>query len=331
MYLAIPLILYASERLIRALRSSVRAVKILKVAVYPGNVLTLQMSKPQGFKYRSGQYIFVNCAAVSPFQWHPFSITSAPQDDYISVHIRTLGDWTRQLKAVFSEVYFAAAVCAMPVLLDGPYGAPAQEYKKYEVVLLVGLGIGATPFISIVKDIVNNMKQWDPEESTDGDDDRDASEGGGGHSSSHRRTLTSSFKTRRAYFYWVTREQGSFEWFRGVMNEVAETDKKGVIELHNFCTSVYEEGDARSALIVMLQSLNHAKNGVDIVSGTRVKSHFARPNWRNVYKRIALNHRDQRIGVFYCGAPTLTKELRQLATDFSRKTSTKFDFHKENF
>ncbi|GJW79822.1 phospholipase-like protein [Tanacetum coccineum] len=37
---------------------------------------------------------------------HPFSITSAPGDDYLSVHIRTLGDWTRQLKTVFSEVPF---------------------------------------------------------------------------------------------------------------------------------------------------------------------------------------------------------------------------------
>lgn len=35
---------------------------------------------------------------------HPFSITSSPGDDYLSVHIRTLGDWTRQLKTVFSEV-----------------------------------------------------------------------------------------------------------------------------------------------------------------------------------------------------------------------------------
>ncbi|XP_074569477.1 respiratory burst oxidase homolog protein B-like [Curcuma longa] len=348
MYLAIPLILYASERLIRAFRSSIRAVKILKVAVYPGNVLALHVSKPQGFKYRSGQYIFVNCAAVSPFQWHPFSITSAPQDDYISVHIRTLGDWTRQLKAVFSQV------CQPPmggksgllradyddcssnglapsfprVLIDGPYGAPAQDYKKYEVVLLVGLGIGATPFISIVKDIVNNMKELDS--LMLGQEDG----GVGGGSDAERdvsRASTASFKTRRAYFYWVTREQGSFEWFRGVMNDVAETDNKGVIELHNYCTSVYEEGDARSALITMLQSLQHAKSGVDVVSGTRVKSHFARPNWRSVYKRIALNHRDKRVGVFYCGAPTLTKELQHLAQDFSHKTTTKFEFHKENF
>lgn len=29
----------------------------------------------------------------------------------------------------------------------------------------------------------------------------------------------------RAYFYWVTREQGSFEWFKSVMDEVAESDQ----------------------------------------------------------------------------------------------------------
>ncbi|XP_019188850.1 PREDICTED: respiratory burst oxidase homolog protein C-like [Ipomoea nil] len=337
MYLAIPLLLYGGERLIRAFRSSIKPVKILKVAVYHGNVLTLQMSKPQGFRYKSGQYMFVNCAAVSPFEWHPFSITSAPGDDYLSVHIRTLGDWTRQLKTVFSEVCqpppngksgLLRADCLQGqnnpnfprVLIDGPYGAPAQDYKKYEVVLLVGLGIGATPMISIVKDIVSNMKAMENSE-----------EEGGGITTGRSNNNVNNFKTRRAYFYWVTREQGSFDWFKGIMDEVAEMDEKHVIEMHNYCTSVYEEGDARSALIAMLQSLHLAKSGVDIVSGTRVKSHFAKPNWRNVYKRIALNHSDSRVGVFYCGAPALTKELKQLALDFSHKTSTKFDFHKENF
>lgn len=32
--------------------------------------------------------------------------------------------------------------------------------------------------------------------------------------------------TTNAYFYWVTREQGSFDWFRGVMKEVEEIDHK---------------------------------------------------------------------------------------------------------
>ncbi|KAI3430082.1 uncharacterized protein J3R85_008375 [Psidium guajava] len=356
MYLAVPMTLYACERLLRALRSSIKPVKILKVAVYPGNVLALHMSKPHGFKYRSGQYMFVNCKAVSPFEWHPFSITSSPGDDYLSVHIRTLGDWTRQLKIVFSEVCqpppvgmsgLLRADCvpggSVPrfpkILIDGPFGAPAQDYQKYEVVLLVGLGIGATPMVSIVKDIINNIKVKENEQ-----DHFNASETGrpispptpDNDSSNHKVSHKSShgsrgFKTRKAYFYWVTREQGSFEWFKGIMDEVAGMDKRQVIELHNYCTSVYEEGDARSALIAMLQSLNHAKNGVDVVSGTRVKSHFAKPDWRQVYKNITLHHPDTRVGVFYCGAPALTKDLRQLALDFSHKTTTKFDFHKENF
>ncbi|XP_019458076.1 PREDICTED: respiratory burst oxidase homolog protein C-like [Lupinus angustifolius] len=350
MYLAIPITIYALERLVRALRSSTESVRILKVAVYPGNVLTLNMSKPQGFTYKSGQYMFVNCAAVSPFEWHPFSITSAPDDNYLSVHIKIVGDWTRNLKTKFSEVCRAPlngqsgllrAGCTegdnspspLPkVMVDGPYGAPAQGYSQYEVVLLVGLGIGATPMISILKDMVNNVKALEEEEWDAIEEGCRVGDGKSTSSSTHqKKARLNDFKTRRAYFYWVTREQSSFDWFKGVMNEVAEEDHREMIELHSYCTSVYEEGDARSALIAMLQSINHAKNGVDIVSGTRVMSHFAKPNWRSVYKRIALNHPKDRVGVFYCGPAALTKELRQLSLDFSHNTSTKYDFHKENF
>ena len=35
-----------------------------------------------------------------------------------------------------------------------------------------------------------------------------------------------TLKTTNAYFYWVTREQGSFDWFKGVMNEVADLDQR---------------------------------------------------------------------------------------------------------
>ncbi|ESQ40676.1 hypothetical protein EUTSA_v10012617mg [Eutrema salsugineum] len=347
MYLMVPVVLYLSERLIRALRSGIEAVSILKVAVLPGNVLSLQMSRPSNFSYKSGQYMYLNCSEVSSLEWHPFSITSAPGDDYLSVHIRVLGDWTKQLRLLFSEVCKprlpdenrlnradSSPLNNIPnfprILIDGPYGAPAQDYKNFEVVLLVGLGIGATPMISIVKDIINNLKGNGEEEGR----------GSNGRWSPNHNMVTpplsparksEMFRTKRAYFYWVTREQGSFDWFKNVMDEVAITDRNKVIELHNYCTSVYEEGDARSALITMLQSLNHAKHGVDVVSGTRVMSHFARPNWRSVYKRIAVKHPKTRVGVFYCGAAGLVKELRDLALDFSHKTSTKFCFHKENF
>ncbi|BBH03408.1 respiratory burst oxidase protein F [Prunus dulcis] len=349
MYISVPILLYAGERTLRIFRSGFYTVRLLKVAIYPGNVLTLQMSKPPQFKYKSGQYMFVQCPAVSPFEWHPFSITSAPGDDYLSVHIRQLGDWTQELKRVFSEA------CEPPLagksgllradettktslpklLIDGPYGAPAQDYRKYDVLLLVGLGIGATPFISILKDLLNNIVKMEEQADSISDMSRASDLSAGSTDSPNpnkvypRRKKT--LKTTNAYFYWVTREQGSFDWFKGVMNEVAEQDQRGVIEMHNYLTSVYEEGDARSTLITMVQALNHAKNGVDIVSGTRVRTHFARPNWKKVFSKTCSKHCNARIGVFYCGAPVLAKELSQLCYEFNQKGSTKFEFHKEHF
>ncbi|XP_042455712.1 respiratory burst oxidase homolog protein A-like isoform X1 [Zingiber officinale] len=350
MYLAVPVLLYVGERSLRALRSGHYSVRLLKVAIYPGNVLTLQMSKPAAFRYKSGQYMFVQCPAVSPFEWHPFSITSAPGDDYLSVHIRQLGDWTRELKRVF------AAACEPSVagksgllradeatkkslpklLIDGPYGAPAQDYKKYDVLLLVGLGIGATPFISILKDLLNNIVKMEEENEALSELCPPKQPQNGERVDlatlmRASRRVKWTLKTTNAYFYWVTREQGSFDWFKGVMNEVAELDQRGIIEMHNYLTSVYEEGDARSALITMIQALNHAKHGVDIVSGTRVRTHFARPNWKKVFARISSKHPDAKIGVFYCGAPVLGQELGKLCYDSNQRGSTKFEFHKEHF
>ncbi|KAJ4979313.1 hypothetical protein NE237_010093 [Protea cynaroides] len=347
MYICFPMLLYAGERFITSFESNDH-VNIIKAVVYTGNVLALYMSKPQGFKYKSGMYIFVKCPNISSFEWHPFSITSAPGDDYLSVHIRTSGDWTTALKTQFAQVCEAPATqqrrggltrmetreqrrggltrmetravsdfdysqSGFPkILVKGPYGAPAQDYQKYDILLLIGLGIGATPFISILKDLLNHIKLNEAFPASPSPQNKDKG-------------------PRRAYFYWVTKEQSSFEWFKGVMDDVAESDHNHVIEMHNHLTSVYEEGDARSALIAMVQSLQHAKNGVDIVSDSRIRTHFARPNWKKVFTDLARTHEASRIGVFYCGPPTGSKELKPLCKEFSHTSTTRFHFHKENF
>ncbi|CAH8391052.1 unnamed protein product [Eruca vesicaria subsp. sativa] len=347
MYISVPLVLYAAERSIRACRSNHYSVKILKVSMLPGEVLSIIMSKPPGFKYMSGQYIFLQCPSISRFEWHPFSITSAPGDEQLSVHIRAQGDWTEELQRVLTvgkdlstcvigRSKFAAH-CNIDLqdrpklLVDGPYGAPAQDYRSYDVLLLIGLGIGATPFISILKDLMNNSR----DEQILNEFSRSDFSWNSYTSSYTTPTPTSTQeggkKAVKAYFYWVTREPGSVEWFRGVMEEISDMDYRGQIELHNYLTSVYDEGDARSTLIKMVQALNHAKHGVDILSGTRVRTHFARPNWKEVFGSIARKHPNSTVGVFYCGIPTVAKELKKQAQEMSQKTTTRFEFHKENF
>lgn len=179
--------------------------------------------------------------------------------------------------------------------------------------------------ISIVRDIINNLKDSEDVEQGRGSNRRQSPI----HNMATTPPLSPArkrevFRTKRAYFYWVTREQGSFDWFKNVMDEVSITDRNKVIELHNYCTSVYEEGDARSALITMLQSLNHEKHGVDVVSGTRVMSHFARPDWRSVYKRIAVKHPKTRVGQFLTNKQTTLISIYLIAYADNFKMFDKF-------
>uniref|UniRef100_A0A5B7CHZ1 FAD-binding FR-type domain-containing protein n=1 Tax=Davidia involucrata TaxID=16924 RepID=A0A5B7CHZ1_DAVIN len=64
----------------------------IQVLVLLGDVFSLVMSKPNRFKYKSGQYRFLQCPSISPFEWHPFSIFSTPGDNYLSVHIQIVGN-----------------------------------------------------------------------------------------------------------------------------------------------------------------------------------------------------------------------------------------------
>ena len=42
----------------------------------------------------------------------------------------------------------------LQLYLDGPFGEGHQDWCKYEVSVLVGGGIGVTPFASILKDLI---------------------------------------------------------------------------------------------------------------------------------------------------------------------------------
>src|SRR4051812_2122187 len=78
------------------------------------------------------------------------------------------------------------------VRLDGPYGAPAEDVFNSDVAILVGAGIGVTPFASILKHILYRQK---------------------------RGKLGA---LRRVEFIWVCRDAPSFGWFQTLLQEVEE-------------------------------------------------------------------------------------------------------------
>uniref|UniRef100_A0A4W6EWM6 NADPH oxidase 2 n=1 Tax=Lates calcarifer TaxID=8187 RepID=A0A4W6EWM6_LATCA len=148
-----PMILYVCERLVRIYRSHQKVV-ITKVVMHPSKTLELQMKK-KGFSMEVGQYVFIQCPSVSRLEWHPFTLTSAPEEDYFSAHIRIVGDWTQALyEACGGDKNETQEAWKLPkIAIDGPFGTASEDVFRYEVVMLVGAGIGVTPFASILKSV----------------------------------------------------------------------------------------------------------------------------------------------------------------------------------
>lgn len=71
----------------------------------------------------------------------------------MQVHIKTNeGDWTSALRELALEL---GADRDVNIGIDGPFGAPAQRFYDYQKSIIVGSGIGVTPFSGIL----TNMEQ----------------------------------------------------------------------------------------------------------------------------------------------------------------------------
>lgn len=72
--------------------------------ILPSKVINLVIKRPFHFIYRPGDYVFVNIPAIAKYEWHPFTLSSAPEDsDHISLHIRAVGEWTNRLLNFFEK------------------------------------------------------------------------------------------------------------------------------------------------------------------------------------------------------------------------------------
>jgi len=89
------LIVYFLERVARFIRSF-RHHDLIEYKHHASKVLELIINNSGDNKiiYRPGQYIYLNAKCISFFEWHPFTITSSPDDSNLTVHIRCEGDWT---------------------------------------------------------------------------------------------------------------------------------------------------------------------------------------------------------------------------------------------
>lgn len=71
----------------------------------------------------------------------------------MTFYIKALGDWTTTLYEAFQGRRSGVEDAPLKVRVRGPFGAPAQQVERYQRIVLVSGGIGATPFMSICKQL----------------------------------------------------------------------------------------------------------------------------------------------------------------------------------
>jgi len=241
MWLICPVSIYFFERTYRFATSysvyGTEGTKVLDASIKPGKVLALKLSKPKAWAaanffrnpVKAGMYAFISCPSISQFEWHPFTLTSCPTDDFVEFHIRAAGDWTGELLKRYGDAkdYFdgfeegfsmtrsesgkheqESAKRGSPhwpeMRLQGPFGAPAQEYQHYDVVVLVGAGIGITPMASIIREMQNKAEK--------------ASCKGCGLVNKNM------VINKHTYFHFVTREASAVTWFTDNLNQIIDLD-----------------------------------------------------------------------------------------------------------
>lgn len=116
------------------------------------DIVSVRFTKPAGFDYSAGQFIFVIAGSGDDEVTKHLSISSSPTEDFLEVTKRLTGHPFSKALAALKE--------GDKVLLKGPFGKFTYAGEDKKIAMLSG-GIGITPLRSIVKYIFDKMLDTD--------------------------------------------------------------------------------------------------------------------------------------------------------------------------
>ncbi|KTF83188.1 hypothetical protein cypCar_00007145 [Cyprinus carpio] len=398
-----PGLMFLIEKLVGIAVSRMGGLYIVEVNLLPSKVTHLVIKRPPFFHFKPGDYVYINIPVIAKYEWHPFTISSAPeQQDTLWLHVRSMGQWTNRLYEYFrqpesqaisnkrltaslrnrrhesrtqNELFKSASCnnsvasnkddaveltlyrtsrthtnsqkpvpdpvaqaelgdvslatreltaklsenhryCNIKCYVDGPFGTPTRQIFASEHAVLIGAGIGITPFASILQSIMcryRMRKQNCPN-----------------CNYSWCETIKDNeMKLRKVDFIWINRDQKSFEWFVSLLTKLemdqADEEPEGrFLEMHMYMTSALSKNDMKAIGLQMALDLLAKKEKRDSITGLRTRTQPGRPDWAKVFQKVS-EEKKGKVHVFYCGSPALAKHIKAQCEHFG------FNFYKENF
>ncbi|XP_022942999.1 ferric reduction oxidase 7, chloroplastic-like [Cucurbita moschata] len=160
--------IFMLDRFLRFIQSR-RTVDVISAKALPCGTVELIISKPRSLRYNALSFIFLQVRELSLLQWHPFSVSSSPLEgeDRLAILIKVLGKWTEKLRGKIlndkaKEISSDKHQSVMTVSVEGPYGHESPYHLMYENLILVAGGIGISPFLAILSDILHRIRDGKP-------------------------------------------------------------------------------------------------------------------------------------------------------------------------
>nr|CAG8474216.1 2565_t:CDS:2 [Entrophospora candida] len=192
---------------------SMKNAKIIKLETI-NNDITKVTFKYNMF-YEAGQYIFVNFSnlkkPLSTLAWHPVSISSSPtspsslNNNISTIHLKTIGKFTNLLFDRASRESYAMNP-TLKISIEGPYGKSSVQFMDYDTVILFSGGIGVTPMISILRNLVDRLVSG------------------------------MTIATNTIYFVWAVPNLDSYHWFSTELQEIQ--DKFNIIANNSYILDI---------------------------------------------------------------------------------------------
>lgn len=274
-----PLLGFAIERLLRLSRRAQKTIVTESQALRSG-VTRLELEPPRGFSWAPGDYAFLRIPGIARHEWHPFTISSAEESGALTFHIRSLGNWTAALRRRVEANEASGTEEHLDAYVDGPYGSPSAHIFDSRFAVFIGAGIGVTPFASVLASFILRANSDAPP------------------------------RLAKAHFFWLNKDQYSFEWFASLLSELEAEDPKQLLDIHLCMTA--GRADTTALAVEVARQVLHDSGKDDIVTGLRTHTHMGQPDWERMLYVIRDQHAPEPVDVYFCGPPGLAKKIRPI-------------------
>jgi len=294
----LPAALFGIEAVLRYFLKT-RRMKVISLRSLADGVTSVLLHKPKYMHFYPGDYLRLQIPQISANEWHPFTISAAPEAAQFAVHVRNNGDWSGALHNLARKHDQARDRNidnnALAAAIDGPYGAPTSSVYRSRIAVLVAGGIGVTPFASVLQSILLR----------------------------HQRAGNTKKPTQRIYFHWLNRSQKSYEWFVELLSRAEQQLGEKYFRLFIHLTSLSHNLSNITMQVAIDAFRNRYKR--DPLTNLQAVTSAGRPDWEAIFEDLAREHPDELVDVYFCGPPELAKIVR------SACRLQGFHFHQERF